>query len=84
VHVSYADLNLSTRADAAVLYQRIVGAAKQVCAMPVEGDLGHVSQTKACMARVTAQAVAAIDNANLSRTFEERTGTTPALQLAAR
>jgi UrcA family protein len=84
VHVSYADLNLGTRADAAVLYQRIRAAAARVCALPVESDLGHVSQTKACMARVTAQAVAAVDNANLSRTFEEKTGSTPDLQLAAR
>jgi UrcA family protein len=84
VHVSYADLNLGTRADAAVLYQRIRAAAARVCALPVESDLGHVSQTKACMARVTAEAVAAVDNANLSRTYAEKMGTTPALQLAVR
>jgi UrcA family protein len=84
VHVSYADLNLNTAAGADALYQRIRKAASNVCALPVERDLGHVSQTKACTARVIAEAVEALDNPAVSRVYEQKTGLTPAIQLAAR
>jgi UrcA family protein len=84
VHVSYADLNLNTAAGATVLYQRIREAASTVCALPVERDLGHVSQTKACTAQVMAEAVATLDNPTVTRVYEQKTGTTAAIKLATR
>jgi len=84
VHVSYADLNLNTAAGATVLYQRIREAASNVCALPVERDLGHVSRTKACMARVIAEAVETLDNPAVSRVYEQKSGMTPAIKLATR
>jgi len=84
VHVSYADLNLNTNAGANALYQRIRGAADQVCAMPLEQDLGHANRIKACTARVIAEAVTALDNANVNQVYANKTGTTAAIKLAAR
>jgi UrcA family protein len=84
VHVSYADLNLNTTAGATALYQRVRAAAAQVCALPVEDDLSHLSQTKACKARVIAEALTSLDNPTVTRVFEQTTGVTPAIQLAAR
>jgi len=83
-HVSYADLNLNTHAGATVLFRRILGAADQVCALPLERDLAHVAETKACKARVMAQAVGALDNPNLTEVYEQRVGNTASIQLAAR
>jgi len=84
VHVSYADLNLNTSQGATALYQRIHGAAVQVCALPLAQDLGQATKIKVCMARAIAESVAAVNNPNLTRVYEQKAGTTPAIQLAGR
>jgi UrcA family protein len=72
--VHYADLNLNTRAGAAVLYKRIRLAAKQVC-----GDVGvqplvQAAPAKACVKRAVFESVHAVNKPLLTSEFNIRTG----------
>jgi UrcA family protein len=82
VDVKYADLNVYTTVGAAALYRRIRAAAEQVCT-PLASDFAHVAQAKACQTRAIAEAVATINNPNLTKIHEDKTGGTRDTQLAA-
>lgn len=84
VHIKYADLDLNTTAGATVLYQRIRGAADQVCAAHQERDLGQVMRAKACANRAIAEAVAAVGNTHLTAVYDQKAGAAPVTRLAAR
>ncbi len=66
--VRYQDLNLSTNAGVQVLYERIHGAANQVCGYYDVRDLVAGRAHKACVDRAMADAVAAVNNQMLTRT----------------
>ncbi len=74
VHVSYGDLNLSSEAGAAVLYQRIRNAAEQVCGTFGVRDLSAEAAAKACKARAIGEAVAAVHAPALSQVYEGKMG----------
>jgi UrcA family protein len=84
VHVNFADLNVNTPAGVAVLFQRIRGAATQVCTVPGMRDLEMLAVTRACAAHAVADAVAQVNNPLLTGLYEIKTGVAPALRLAAR
>jgi UrcA family protein len=73
VHVRYADLNVSSPAGAAVLYQRIRVAANQVCGTPDQRDLSRLEQAKACTDKAIANAVAAVGNDMLTDLYQAKT-----------
>jgi len=66
--VSYQDLNLSTEAGAKVLYERIHGAANQVCGSVEVRDLPGVRAHAACVEKAVSDAVAAVNNQRLTQT----------------
>jgi UrcA family protein len=74
VHVNYSDLNVNTTAGAAVLYQRIRGAAEQVCPTFSERDLNSEAAAKACKVRAIAEAVAAVHAPALTQMYEGKMG----------
>ena len=81
--VRYADLNLNTRAGAAVLYTRIRMAAKQVC-----GDVGvqplvQAAAAKACVARAIVASVRSVNNPNLTSEYNVRIGAAQPITLAS-
>ena len=61
VRVSYRDLDLSSLAGATTLYQRIQGAAKQVCGR-AGADLVEQMAWKACYRHATADAVRQVNS----------------------
>ena len=66
--VSYQDLNLSTEAGAKVLYQRIHGAANEVCGNLEVRDLPGVRAHQACVEKAVSDAIAAVNNQRLTQT----------------
>jgi UrcA family protein len=66
--VIYRDLNLNTEAGATVLYQRIHGAANQVCGNVEVRDLPGVRAHEACIEKAVSDAVAAVNNQRLTQT----------------
>jgi UrcA family protein len=82
VHVKYADLNLGTTAGATVLYQRIRGAAGQVCGVSSDRDLARGAQAKACAAHAVADAVAAVNAPALTSIYQATMGGTAVTRLA--
>jgi UrcA family protein len=83
VKVKYADLNLSSPAGAAVLYQRIRVAATQVCGTPDRRDLGRFEQAKTCTARAIANAVTAVGNDALTNLYQAKTHNLAVVKLAS-
>ncbi len=70
VKVQHADLNLSSPADAKILYRRIVSAADLVCpengsASPLLEKREH-DKAKACRSAAIADAVASVQNPTLA------------------
>jgi UrcA family protein len=82
VHVKYADLNLSTAAGATVLYQRIRGAADQVCGVSSNRDLARLEQVKACTAHAVADAVAVVNAPALTSIYHTKVGGAAVTRLA--
>ncbi len=76
IHVKFADLDVNHPAGAAVLYQRIRVAAGKVCAMPDSRELDRAAQAKACMAKATADAVAAVNAPALTGLYQAKVGDT--------
>jgi len=83
VHVKYADLNLSSTAGAAVLYQRIRVAATQVCGTPDQRDLARLQQAKVCTDNAIASAVAAVGNETLTVLYQAKTHTVATARFAS-
>ncbi len=83
VHVKYGDLNLTTTSGATVLYQRIRGAADQVCGVADSGDLARFARAKACAAHTVAAAVAAVNVPALTGVYEVKDGGAAGIRIAA-
>ena len=66
VSVRYDDLNLSTEAGVSALYQRLSGAARQVCPDAYSRDLSVVIAAGRCKADAVSKAVDQINNPNLA------------------
>jgi UrcA family protein len=66
--VSYQDLNLNSEAGAKVLYQRIHGAAEQVCGNVQIRDLPGVRAHEACVEKAVSDAVASVNSQRLTQT----------------
>jgi UrcA family protein len=65
--VSYKDLNLNTEAGTKVLYQRIHGAANEVCGNVEVRDLPGVRAHQACIEKAVSDAVAAVNSQRLAQ-----------------
>jgi UrcA family protein len=75
--VSYAGLDLSTRAGAETLYRRIKAAAKEVCA-PWEGhELERVAKWRSCYGQAVANAVAEVHRPALTALHQAGTAANP-------
>ena len=64
--VSYADLDISTPAGAKVLYGRIVTAARHVCALNANRDLGSFQWANRCTDHAIDKAVKDVGSPALS------------------
>jgi UrcA family protein len=64
--VSYADLDLSSSADAKVLYSRLRTAAKAVCGEPDARNLSLRRLARECYESALSNAVVDLDNANVT------------------
>ena len=84
IHVKYADLNLRTNAGATALYQRIRRAANDVCTVTDNRDLRQQALARSCAAQATAQAVAAVNDAGLTKVYQAKVGHTTTISLASR
>ncbi|HEX4387840.1 MAG TPA: UrcA family protein [Steroidobacteraceae bacterium] len=65
VKVGYGDLDLSTQAGAATLYQRIRGAAHQVCGSDGR-SLADYAISRSCFNNAVSTAVATVNNPRLT------------------
>ncbi len=83
VHVRYADINVSSPAGAAVLYQRIRVAASQVCGTPDQRDLARLEQAKVCTDQAIASAVTAVGNEKLTDLYQAKMHNVVTAKLAA-
>jgi len=82
-HVKYADLDLSSPAGAAVLYQRIRVAASRVCGNPDHRDLARFGQAKTCTDKAIAGAVTAVGNDTLTDLYQTKTHNVTAAKFAS-
>ena len=65
--VSFADLDINHPAGAAVLYQRIRAAAREVCRPTSERDLAVAELTRSCVQDAIARAVTEVNAPKLSQ-----------------
>jgi len=73
VVVHFADLNLSRSEGAAVLYQRLKGAAETVCAPLDDRDVVRHMSHKACVHSAISTAVAKIDQPAMTAYYAAKT-----------
>ena len=71
--VHFADLDLTRSQGAAVLYQRLEGAARTVCASLDARDLASQMRFKGCVETAIGTAVAKVDRPALTAYYKERT-----------
>ena len=70
VDVSYADLNLTTKAGLLTLYGRLKAAAKSVCgprSVANAGSLAQAAKNTSCYRDVLSKSVAKVNNAELDK-----------------
>jgi UrcA family protein len=72
--VSFADLDITHPAGAAVLYERIRAAAREVCRASIEHDLNFAELSGSCVHDAIARAVNEVNTPTLSRYYETATG----------
>lgn len=72
--VNFADLDISHPAGAAVLYQRIRAAAREVCRASIERDLTFAELSRSCVQDAIARAVNEVNTPTLSHYHETATG----------
>ena len=72
VTVGFADLSLSTPAGVAALYQRLHGAAQDVCREEGTKDLESTVRVKACVTTAVSEAVTEINNPALTAYYRAR------------
>lgn len=81
--VHFADLDLSRSEGAAVLYQRLKGAAETVCAPLDDRDLARHMSFKACVHSAISTAVTKVDQPALTAYYEAKThGRNATIQIA--
>jgi UrcA family protein len=71
--VRFADLDINHPAGAAVLYQRIRAAAREVCRPTSERDLAVAELTRSCVQDAIARAVTEVNAPKLSQYHETET-----------
>lgn len=71
--VHFADLNLAQAAGAAVLYQRIRAAARDVCAPVIVSDLAALPGAHACIDQAIARAVTDVNAPMLTSYYQQQT-----------
>jgi len=71
--VRFADLDINHPAGAAVLYQRIRAAAREVCRPTSERDLAVAELTRSCVRDAIARAVTEVNAPKLSQYHETET-----------
>jgi len=67
--VKYDPASLATDRGAALLFRRLVAAAREVCPQPVESQLFPSMAVQQCRAAALARAVGAIDSPRLSAVY---------------
>ena len=72
--VSFADLDINHPAGAAVLYQRIRAAAREVCRPTSERDLAVAELARACVQDAIVRAVNEVNAPQLSQYHQTETG----------
>jgi UrcA family protein len=83
IDVHFADLDLTRTEGAAVLYQRIEGAAKTVCASLDARDLTSKKHFRECVETAIGSAVAKVDRPVLTAYYEARAnGRNATIQIA--
>jgi UrcA family protein len=78
VDVHYADLDLDRQAGIVTLYQRIKGAARQVCAEHGGRRLSEQRSQATCVELAVSTAVARMNRPMLSEYYAQQTGKAPA------
>jgi UrcA family protein len=74
VDVHFADLDLTRTDGAAVLYQRLQGAARTVCASLDARDVASQMRFRGCVETAIGSAVAKVDRPLLTAYHKARTG----------
>jgi len=83
VDVHFADLDLTRTEGASVLYQRLLGAARTVCASLDARDVASQMRFKGCVETAIGSAVAKVDRPALTAYYKARTsGRNAAIQIA--
>ena len=72
-NVHFADLDLTRSEGAAVLYQRLAGAAKTVCTSLEGRDLASQMRFKSCVDTAIGSAIAKVDRPVLTAYYKTRT-----------
>jgi UrcA family protein len=72
--VQYGDLNLATAQGVERLYQRIVGAANEVCNAHGDRSLKNMARSQMCIRESIRSAVAAAGVPQLSALYASKTG----------
>jgi len=67
--VSYADLDLSQRDGAKMLYSRLQGAATQVCGTLDRRNLRQTQLQRECYAKALAEAVVSVDKSSVTALY---------------
>ena len=81
--VQFADLDLSRTYGAAVLYQRLKGAAETVCAPLDDRDLGRHAAFRGCVRSTLSSAVRSVNQATLTAYYKTKVkGRTAPVQVA--
>ncbi|HWJ35979.1 MAG TPA: UrcA family protein [Steroidobacteraceae bacterium] len=83
VVVKFADLNLARQAGVKALYSRLTVAVKIVCAPLEDRNFSRLIKWNECRKTAMSDAVASIDNMNLTNYFMRINGEVP-VRLAAR
>jgi UrcA family protein len=83
VTVKYGDLNVSSAAGAATLYNRIRGAAETVCLPFKNEDLRSRAFLAACMHKAMSDAVNDVNQPALFTIYNAKTGTSKPIMLAS-
>jgi len=73
VDVRFADLDLTRSEGAAMLYRRLAGAARTVCASLDARDLASQMRFKTCVESAIGSAVAKVDRPILTAYYKEHT-----------
>ena len=78
VHVSYAGLDLSSKAGAAILYRRLKGAAQDVCGSVDARQLAQRARWTACYEKALADAVVRVNQPQVTALYRtQRHASTP-------